>query len=117
MAPRSQFEKTPISVRWDRQLRSAPNQLTLLRLAAIPFIIIAILNGRWGWALALFLLAGVSDALDGLRYECARVRLLRLRHGVLQVECESVAAARPGGVDKAGIVDRHGQARAVDLAM
>ena len=66
MAPRSQFEKTPISVRWDRQLRSAPNQLTLLRLAAIPFIIIAILNGRWGWALALFLLAGVSDALDGL---------------------------------------------------
>jgi cardiolipin synthase len=66
VAPRSQFEKTPISVRWDRQLRSAPNQLTLLRLAAIPFIIIAILNGRWGWALALFLLAGVSDALDGL---------------------------------------------------
>jgi cardiolipin synthase len=58
--------KPPIAVRWDRQLRSAPNQLTLLRLAAIPFIIIAILNGRWGWALALFLLAGVSDALDGL---------------------------------------------------
>ena len=58
--------KPPISVRWDRQLRSAPNQLTLLRLAFIPFIIIAVLNAHWDWALALFLLAGISDALDGL---------------------------------------------------
>ena len=48
------------------QLRSAPNQLTLLRLALIPFIVIAILGAHWHWALALFLLAGVSDALDGL---------------------------------------------------
>lgn len=58
--------KPPISVRWDRQLRSAPNQLTLLRLAFIPFIIIAVLNAHWAWSLALFLLAGISDALDGL---------------------------------------------------
>lgn len=48
------------------QLRSAPNQLTLLRLASIPFIVIAILDHHWRWALALFLLAGISDGLDGL---------------------------------------------------
>jgi cardiolipin synthase len=48
------------------QLRAAPNQLTLLRLIIIPFIIINIVDGRFGWALGLFVLAGVSDALDGL---------------------------------------------------
>jgi cardiolipin synthase len=48
------------------QLRAAPNQLTLLRLIIIPFIIINIVDGRFGWALGLFVLAGISDALDGL---------------------------------------------------
>src|SRR5205809_5146573 len=48
------------------QLRAAPNQLTLLRLIIIPFIIIFIVDGRFGWALSLFVLAGISDALDGL---------------------------------------------------
>src|SRR3954462_4256582 len=48
------------------QLRAAPNQLTLLRLIIIPFIIISIVDDRFGWALALFILAGISDALDGL---------------------------------------------------
>jgi len=57
--------KPPISVRWDRQIRSAPNQLTLLRLALIPFIIVSVLNTQWNWALGLFLLAGISDGLDG----------------------------------------------------
>ena len=66
MFPASGLPKPPISVRWDRQLRSAPNQLTLLRLASIPFIVISILDAHWGWALALFLLAGISDGLDGL---------------------------------------------------
>ncbi|MBV8207892.1 MAG: CDP-alcohol phosphatidyltransferase family protein [Acidobacteria bacterium] len=48
------------------QLKSAPNQLTLLRLATIPFIVIAVLDAHWAWALTLFLLAGISDGLDGL---------------------------------------------------
>jgi cardiolipin synthase len=48
------------------QLRAAPNQLTLLRLIIIPFIIINIVDERFGWALGLFILAGISDALDGL---------------------------------------------------
>ncbi len=43
-----------------------PNALTLLRLAATPFIVRAILEGRDRAALAVFLLAGVSDGLDGV---------------------------------------------------
>ena len=48
------------------QLRSAPNQLTLLRLLFIPFIVITILDGEYRWALGLFILAGFSDFLDGM---------------------------------------------------
>jgi len=48
------------------QLRNAPNQLTLLRLLFIPFIVITILDEQFGWALGLFVLAGFSDFLDGM---------------------------------------------------
>lgn len=37
-----------------------------MRLFIIPFLIIEILDGRYQVAFALFLLAGISDALDGL---------------------------------------------------
>jgi cardiolipin synthase (CMP-forming) len=49
-----------------RQLRSAPNLLTLLRLIFLPFAVIAVLGGHYGWALAIFVTAGISDGLDGL---------------------------------------------------
>ncbi len=49
-----------------RQIRAAPNLLTLLRLFIIPFLVINILDGRWRLAFALIMLAGVSDGLDGL---------------------------------------------------
>lgn len=48
------------------QLRTAPNQLTLLRLLFIPFIVITLLDEQYGWALGLFVLAGFSDFLDGM---------------------------------------------------
>jgi cardiolipin synthase len=48
------------------QFRAAPNLLTLMRLFIIPFLIIEILDGNYGWAFGLFILAGISDALDGL---------------------------------------------------
>jgi cardiolipin synthase len=48
------------------QLLTAPNQLTLLRMAFLPFIVIHLVYGRYFWALVLFLLAAVSDGLDGL---------------------------------------------------
>jgi cardiolipin synthase (CMP-forming) len=49
-----------------RQLAAFPNLLTLLRLAIIPFIVINIVGGNYGWALGLLVLAGVSDFFDGM---------------------------------------------------
>jgi cardiolipin synthase (CMP-forming) len=49
-----------------RQLGSAPNLLTLSRLIVLPFAAITVLKGHYGWALAIFVLAGISDGLDGL---------------------------------------------------
>jgi len=48
------------------QLLTAPNQLTLLRMVFVPVIVINLVSGHYGWALALFVLAGISDGLDGL---------------------------------------------------
>jgi cardiolipin synthase len=42
------------------------NQLTLLRMLLIPAFIVLIVEGELGWALAVFALAGVTDALDGV---------------------------------------------------
>jgi len=59
------------------QFRAAPNLLTLLRLFIIPFLVIAILDGRYHLAFALFILAGFSDGFDGLlaRWLSQRTRL------------------------------------------
>ena len=48
------------------QLLTAPNQLTLLRMMFVPFIVINLVAGHYQWALILFVLAGFSDGLDGL---------------------------------------------------
>ena len=48
-----------------KQLRATPNQLTLLRLIFIPFIAMMVVDGRFAWALALFVVAGISDGMDG----------------------------------------------------
>lgn len=48
------------------QVRATPNLLTLLRLFILPFLVIEILDGDYQVAFALFLLAGLTDALDGL---------------------------------------------------
>jgi cardiolipin synthase len=42
-----------------------PNFITLLRLAALPFFLVAISDGRFGIALAIFVAAGLSDGIDG----------------------------------------------------
>jgi cardiolipin synthase (CMP-forming) len=43
-----------------------PNLFTVARLVLAPFIVHAILNGRYGRALALFAAAALSDSLDGM---------------------------------------------------
>ena len=42
------------------------NQLTLLRMLLIPAFVILVLYGHLGWALIVFVTAGVTDGLDGL---------------------------------------------------
>ncbi len=41
------------------------NQLTLLRMLLIPAFVILVVYEQEGWALAVFMIAGVTDGLDG----------------------------------------------------
>ncbi len=47
-------------------LRMAPNLLTLLRIFMAPFLVMSVLERRFALAFALFLVAAVTDAMDGL---------------------------------------------------
>src|SRR5215475_16096444 len=49
-----------------RQLRSAPNLLTLTRLIFVPFVVVAIQQQKYTLTLVIFVAAGVTDGLDGL---------------------------------------------------
>jgi cardiolipin synthase (CMP-forming) len=42
------------------------NQLTLLRMLLIPLFVILVVYGEQGWALTVFVIAGLTDGLDGL---------------------------------------------------
>ena len=42
-----------------------PNVITLLRVFLVPGVVFALLSGRMEWALAGFVIAGVSDGVDG----------------------------------------------------
>ncbi len=48
------------------QIFSFPNQLTLMRMMFLPFIVIKLVEGHYTSGLILFVLAGMSDGLDGL---------------------------------------------------
>jgi cardiolipin synthase len=48
------------------ELRATPNLLTFLRLCIVPFLVLAVLDGRYQLAFGLFVVAGVTDAMDGL---------------------------------------------------
>jgi cardiolipin synthase (CMP-forming) len=60
------YDYVTLPVPFLTQFRAAPNLLTMMRLFIIPFLVIEILDGHYGVSLALFILAGISDALDGL---------------------------------------------------
>ena len=45
---------------------TAANQLTLVRLMLVPCLVILVVYGFNGWALIAFVVAGITDALDGL---------------------------------------------------
>jgi cardiolipin synthase len=42
------------------------NQLTLLRMLLIPAFVLLVVYGQFGWALIVFLIAGATDAFDGI---------------------------------------------------
>ena len=42
------------------------NQLTFLRMLLIPAFVILVVYGHLGWALVVFVTAGITDGLDGL---------------------------------------------------
>lgn len=46
-------------------LQHLPNLITLSRIALVPVLILLLKDQRYGMALAVFVIAGVSDALDG----------------------------------------------------
>jgi len=56
------------------------NQLTVLRMCLVPVLVILVIYGYFGWALAVFAIAGITDALDGL---FARVRQERTQLGTI----------------------------------
>jgi cardiolipin synthase len=45
---------------------TVPNQITLLRLGFLPFFLILISYEEYRWALAVLVVAGLSDGVDGL---------------------------------------------------
>ena len=55
----------PVST-FPNSLRAAPNLLTLARICLAPFLVMAVLDGHFQLGFALFVLAGLTDALDGL---------------------------------------------------
>src|SRR5690606_31332478 len=51
---------------WHGRARlTVPNLITLIRLLLVPSVVFALLTGYMGWAFAGFLLAGISDGIDG----------------------------------------------------
>lgn len=43
-----------------------PNIITFARIGLVPWVLFALLRGQHGLAFALFVIAGISDALDGV---------------------------------------------------
>jgi cardiolipin synthase len=61
MAPLS-----PYSPRQRTLLRmTIPNLITIFRLVLVPVVVVTIMQGRWATAFILFVVAGVSDGIDG----------------------------------------------------
>src|SRR5215210_4795607 len=48
------------------RIATLPNLLTMLRMVLIPVFVSLLFYQRFGWALGVFLTAGVTDGLDGL---------------------------------------------------
>ncbi|MCA1613684.1 MAG: CDP-alcohol phosphatidyltransferase family protein, partial [Acidobacteria bacterium] len=45
---------------------TVPNVLTVIRMILIPIFVICLYYQRFGWGLAIFVWAGITDGLDGM---------------------------------------------------
>ncbi len=45
--------------------RVTPNQLTIFRFFTVPFVLLLLFLGKYGWGAALFVVSAFTDALDG----------------------------------------------------
>ena len=45
---------------------TAANQITFLRMLLVPAFVSLVVYGHLGWALIVFMVAGLTDMLDGL---------------------------------------------------
>jgi cardiolipin synthase len=59
---KSKVANPPVSSR----IVTVPNLLTLFRMALIPVFVSLLFYSKFGWALGVFVLAGITDGLDGL---------------------------------------------------
>jgi cardiolipin synthase (CMP-forming) len=59
-------EQPSVRDRLVQQILSVPNQLTLIRMLLVPFILISMIYGQHDMALYLFLVAALTDGFDGL---------------------------------------------------
>lgn len=57
-------------------LRSAPNLLTLLRIFLAPVLVVSVLERRFVYAFALFMMAAFTDAIDGTLARWLRQRTM-----------------------------------------
>ncbi len=55
----------PLTANWGGEVLNMPNAITFGRLCAVPVAVWFVLQGQMGWALVLFVLAGVSDGVVG----------------------------------------------------
>jgi cardiolipin synthase (CMP-forming) len=42
-----------------------PNIITIARLLAVPVVVLLLIDGNFSWAFGLFVIAGISDGVDG----------------------------------------------------
>ena len=70
------------------KLAYLPNAITLSRIALVPVLILALKDQHYGLALALFVLAGLSDALDG--FLAKRLNLVSRLGGILDPAADKI---------------------------
>jgi cardiolipin synthase len=65
MAHRSRRERIKTKVEEKLRPITVPNFITLVRMAIVPFFVLAVNDHNFRLALGIFVLAGLTDALDG----------------------------------------------------